>query len=192
MVPLPLSLSSVCQDPSRAGGAALYCDRKVFFTMYAQATGRGGGRGGKRVGRGGSYQFPKQKFSSATTNDPEEGASSGEGRGNLGRPEPKKARWGTVKVQERSIYKEGVAELKAVGVKTEFLYMTSINRSHLESMAEGPLLHNEGRAGNLTGFSMIFLLIFVLVGYDGHNHVHHRADDHKKSVRKICHPGSLS
>ena len=103
------------------------------FTMSAQVTGIGGGRGGKQEGRGrgGSYQFPKQKFSSATTNDPEEGASSGEGRGYLGRPEPKTATWGTVKVLEKSIYKEGVAELKAIGVKTEFLYMTSIDRSHL-------------------------------------------------------------
>ena len=56
--------------------------------MSAQATGRGGERGGKQ---GGSYQSPKQKFSPPTTNDPEEGASSGEGRGYLGRPEPKKA-----------------------------------------------------------------------------------------------------
>ena len=70
--------------------------------MYAQATGRGGGRGGKRVGRGGSYQFPKQKFSSATTNDPEEGASSGEGRGNLGRPEPKRPDGALSKFQKRA------------------------------------------------------------------------------------------
>ena len=96
--------------------------------MSAQATGRGGERGGKQ---GGSYQSPKQKFSPPTTNDPEEGASSGEGREYLGRPEPKTATWGTVKVLEKSIYKEGVAELKAIGVKTEFLYMTSIDRSHL-------------------------------------------------------------
>ena len=96
--------------------------------MSAQATGRGGGRGGKQ---GGSYQSLKQKFSPPTTNVPEEGASSGEGREYLGRPEPKTATWGTVKVLEKSIYKEGVAELKAIGVKTEFLYMTSIDRSHL-------------------------------------------------------------
>ena len=125
------------------------------FTMSAQATGIGGGRGGKQEGqgRGGSYQFPKQKFSPATSNDPEEGASSGEGHGNLGRSEPKKARCSTFKVPEKSIYKEGVVELKALGVKTEFLYMTSIDRSHLESIAESPLLHNEGLAGKLMFFT---------------------------------------
>ena len=76
--------------------------------------------------------------------------------------------------------------------------MTSIDRSHLESMAEGPLLHDEGRAGNLTGFSLIFLLTFVLVGYDGHSHVHHRVEDHNKSIRKprfaihaLCHEEDL-
>ena len=154
--------------------------------MSAQATGRGGGRGGKwgGRGRGGSYQFPKQKLTPATTNDLEEGAASGEKRGNLGRSEPKKARWGIVKVPEKSIYKERVAELKALGVKTEILYMTLIDRSHLESMAEGPLLHNEGWAGKLICFSLIFLLIFVLVGYDGHNYVHHRVEDNNKSIRK--------
>ena len=68
-------------------------------------------------------------------------------------------RWAIVKVPEKSIYKERVAELKALGVKTEFLYMTSINRSHLESMAEGLLLHNEGQAGKLICFSLIFAYI---------------------------------
>ena len=45
---------------------------------------------------------------------------------------------------------------------------------------------------------MIFLLIFVLVGYDGHNHVHHRVEDHNKSIRKprfaihaLCHEEDL-
>ena len=99
-----------------------------------------------------------------------------------------------MKVPEKSFYKGRVAELKELGVKTQFLYMSTIDRNHLESMVEGPLLHNQGQAGKLICFSLIFLLIFVLVGYDGHNHVHHRADDHKKSVRKpryaiqvLCH-----
>ena len=67
--------------------------------MSAQATGRGGGRGGKQ---GGSYQSPKQKFSPTTTNDPEEGASSGEGRGYLGRPEPKRPDGALSKFQKRA------------------------------------------------------------------------------------------
>ena len=96
-----------------------------------------------------SREFLKQKFSPATTNNPEEGTSSG-------RPEPRKAKWGTIKVPEKSIYKDGVAELKALGVKTQFLYMTTVDKNHLESMVEGPLLHNEGQAGKLICFSLIF------------------------------------
>ena len=55
--------------------------------------------------------------------------------------------------------------MKALGVKTEFLYMTSIDRSHLESIAESPLLHNEGLAGKLIKSIFKKMMLATIYGH---------------------------
>ena len=73
-------------------------------------------------------------------------------------PPSKKAK---CQVPEKSYYKERVAELRTLGVKTEFLCLApdGIDRNHMFKMVEGPLLHNQGHAGKLICFSLIFAYI---------------------------------
>ena len=81
--------------------------------------------------------------------------------GGVSRPLAKKAKWGTQKNEEKSVYKERVVQLRTLGVKTKFLIMApnGINRNHMFQMSEGPLFYNQGQAGKLICFSLIFAYI---------------------------------
>ena len=79
-------------------------------------------------------------------------------RGGISRPPSKKAK---CQVPEKNYHKERVAELRALGVKTEFLFLApdGIDKNHMYLMLQGPLLHNQGHAGKLICFSLIFAYI---------------------------------
>ena len=61
----------------------------------------------------------------------------------------------------RGVNKERVVQLRNLSAKTEFLLMAldGIDRNHMFQMSEGPLFYNQGQAGKLICFSLIFAYI---------------------------------